>query len=224
MDNKAGIRLDGQLKVVYKEAEEAEQKFKETAKQFPETTKLCDVSTKELVQFFERKGRHINARLLTDRVMSYKDSSFTSDIMVMNMMMELKAGDEVVPATLERMVKFRNILIDEVNEINQIIAKLDKRPTTREEHVEILADLADVCADIQVYCASENCQHGIDNGMALMTVMDSNYTKLDNGERVWNEEIGKFEKGPNYLAPEPALREAISHAWDMSDKRKAEKE
>ena len=55
-----------------------------------------------------------------------------------------------VPAA-ERMAAFKNILMEEVHEMDEVIAAQN----AGKDPIEVLTMLADLLGDIQVYCASE---------------------------------------------------------------------
>lgn len=68
-----------------------------------------------------------------------------------------------------------------------------------------LVALADLLADMIVYCMSESVKWGIPIIPVLHAVIDSQESKLDeNGNPIFDER-GKFLKGPNYQPPEPAI-------------------
>lgn len=117
-----------------------------------------------------------------------------------------------------RLKELKKILLDEVLEVDDIIAKLDipvgqVGPTP----VEVLTDLADWLGDLQVYCASEMRKFGLDNDMVLSIIMASNMSKLgEDGKPII--ENGKVQKGPNYWKPEPLIQRYIQAAIRQADK------
>lgn len=70
-------------------------------------------------------------------------------------------------------------------------------------------DLADLLADLQVYCRSEALRWGIPHEEVLNIVMDSNASKLGADGKPIKDERGKFLKGPNYWRPEPKIADLI---------------
>ena len=153
----------------------------------------------------------------------YSDNMFDKDIQTMNRMYEIPNPPIPVPVTVERMLDFKRILIDEINEIDEIIETATQLETmyvsiatpTQEDkelaaklRLDILVAMADLCCDITVFCASEMLRNGMMMMPCMNVVMSSNFTKLGaDGKPIW--ENGKFQKGPNYRKPEPALRQLI---------------
>lgn len=106
-------------------------------------------------------------------------------------------------ATAERLRRFKEILLDEVAEVDAILASLDN-----EDDAKVLANIADWLGDIQVYCASEMRKFGLNNDDVLSIIMDSNFSKLGaDGQPIIAN--GKVQKGPNYWKPEPMLESMI---------------
>lgn len=99
---------------------------------------------------------------------------------------------------LDRLGKFKSILMKEVSEIDDIIAAICG---LQHDDVDILTMIADINADITVHCHSESVRYGIPLDEVLQIVMDSNDTKLGAD--------GKFLKGPNFVPPEPAIRKLL---------------
>jgi hypothetical protein len=129
-----------------------------------------------------------------------------------------------VPAW-NRMVAFRNILSEELDELDPILGKLlsiqtgalfnpaDFKlegepyvPTT----VDVLTDLADLLGDIQVYCASEMAKFGLPLDAVLTIIMQSNLSKMGADGKPIYDERGKLQKGPNYWKPEPKIRAMLT--------------
>lgn len=117
-----------------------------------------------------------------------------------------------------RLKELKKILLDEVLEVDDIIAELDipvgqVGPTP----VEALTELADWLGDLQVYCASEMRKFGLDNDMVLSIIMASNMSKLgEDGKPII--ENGKVQKGPNYWKPEPLIQRYIQAAIRQAEK------
>ena len=110
-----------------------------------------------------------------------------------------------VPVT-QRLIDFKNILAEEVNEIDDII-KMTRAETVETE--DILTALADLLGDIQVYCASEMAKFGLPLEEVLSIIMQSNFSKLDeNGDPIYDER-GKVLKGSSYWKPEPKIRQLL---------------
>lgn len=115
-------------------------------------------------------------------------------------------------AIARRLLAFRKTLADEINEVDEILSKMNRGFS--DEGVEytpadLLTDLADWFTDIQVYAASEQVKFGIPVRDSQTIVMDSNFSKLGpDGQPIYNED-GKVMKGPGYWKPEPQLKAMI---------------
>ena len=137
-------------------------------------------------------------------------SAFSEDIKKFNGIYKLPVNatptlDVGVPAA-ERMAAFKDILLEEVHEIDEIIAaqQADKDP------LEVLTMLADLLGDIQVYCASEMAKSGLPLDQVLSIIMQSNFSKLGADGLPIYDERGKVMKGPNYWKPEPKLQAMLT--------------
>lgn len=105
---------------------------------------------------------------------------------------------------LVRLTQFKEILIDEILEIDDIVnTSLDT------EAIDKLVMIADLLADITVYCRSEAFRFGIPLEEVLQIVMDSNGTKLGADGMPIKDDNDKFIKGPDYAPPEPAIKELL---------------
>jgi len=122
----------------------------------------------------------------------------------------------------EQLQNFKKILSDEIAEIDDIIINNEHASDIQAKMAagnldEIVLDahtaLADLLADIVVYCFSESLKHGIYLPAILHNVMISNFSKLgENGQPI-KDETGKFLKGPNYRPPEPAIKKLLTMLW-----------
>ena len=122
----------------------------------------------------------------------------------MNAMYKLPASDRpALPAdTAERLVNFKATLMDEVHEIDEIVA-LSKSGGSP---ADIAVAIADVLGDIVVYCRSEALKYGLPLEEVLDIIMDSNESKLGADGKPIYDANGKFLKGPNYWKPEPRIK------------------
>lgn len=130
--------------------------------------------------------------------------SFAQRIAAMNAMYKLPANDRPsLPAdVVDRLVKFKATLLDEVHEIDEIVA-LAK---TGGAAIDIAVAVADLLGDIMVYCRSEALKYGLPLEEVLDIIMDSNESKLDASGKPIYDANGKFLKGPNYWKPEPKIK------------------
>ena len=129
---------------------------------------------------------------------------FAQRIAAMNAMYRLPASDQpLLPADVaDRLVKFKATLLDEVHEIDDIVA-LAKNGATP---AEVAVAIADLLGDIVVYCRSEALKYGLPLEEVLDIIMDSNESKLGADGNPIYDANGKFLKGPNYWKPEPKIR------------------
>lgn len=130
--------------------------------------------------------------------------TFEQRIAAMNAMYKLPANDRpTLPSDVaERLAKFKATLLDEVHEIDDIVA-LSKNGGAA---VDIAVAMADLLGDIMVYCRSEALKYGLPLEEVLDIIMDSNESKLDrNGKPIYDAN-GKFLKGPDYWKPEPRIK------------------
>lgn len=119
----------------------------------------------------------------------------------MNQMYDLPISEIPIPASLTKLVNFKSILVEETKEIDDIYVISDE--------VDRIVALADLLADIIVYCKSEALKFGIPIDEVFDIVMESNFSKLGADGLPIKDERGKFLKGPNYWKPEPKIKELI---------------
>jgi hypothetical protein len=129
---------------------------------------------------------------------------FAQRIAAMNAMYRLPASDRpALPADVaDRLTKFKATLLDEVHEIDEIVA-LSKNGGAA---TDIAVAIADLLGDIMVYCRSEALKYGLPLEEVLDIIMDSNESKLDADGNPIYDANGKFLKGPNYWKPEPRIK------------------
>ena len=129
---------------------------------------------------------------------------FAARIAAMNAMYKLPACDTpTVPADVaDRLVKFKATLMDEVHEIDEIVA-LAKNGADK---ADVAVAIADLLGDVIVYCRSEALKYGIPLEDVLDLIMDSNESKLGADGKPIYDANGKFLKGPNYWKPEPKIK------------------
>lgn len=105
-----------------------------------------------------------------------------------------------------RLKKFRDTLMDEVKEIDDLI---DAAQDPATDSLDLLTGLADLLGDIIVYCRSEALKYGIPLESVLDIIMDSNESKLDADGKPIYDANGKFLKGPNYWKPEEKISDLL---------------
>ena len=130
--------------------------------------------------------------------------NFAQRIAAMNAMYKLPANDRptLPDDVVDRLVKFKATLLDEVHEIDEIVA-LARRGGAA---LDIAVAVADVLGDIMVYCRSEALKYGLPLEELLDIIMDSNESKLGADGNPIYDANGKFLKGPNYWKPEPKIK------------------
>ena len=142
-----------------------------------------------------------------------KIRSFEGQIHYFNGMYKLPiaASPSIKPATLkalpaERLRKFKETLLKEVEEVDDIISMLAD-PNVSD--IDVLTAIADWLGDITIYCASEAVKYGLPMKEILRIIMQSNFSKLQADGTVKYDENGKVEKGPGYWKPEPLLKDML---------------
>lgn len=136
------------------------------------------------------------------------NSSFASRIRSMNEMYKLPVKDrpELPADVADRLQKFKATLLDEVNEIDDIVATARNGGTPD----DMMVAIADLLGDVIVYCRSEALKYGLPLEAVLDIIMDSNQSKLGADGKPIYDANGKFLKGPNYWKPEPKLKELLT--------------
>jgi NTP pyrophosphatase (non-canonical NTP hydrolase) len=119
-------------------------------------------------------------------------------------MYKLPTNDRpTLPAdVVDRLVKFKSTLLDEVHEIDEIV-ELSKNGAAA---IDIAVAVADLLGDIMVYCRSEALKYGLPLEEVLDIIMDSNESKLGADGNPIYDANGKFLKGPNYWKPEAKIK------------------
>lgn len=122
----------------------------------------------------------------------------------MNAMYKLPANERpALPDDVaDRLVKFKATLLDEVHEIDEIVALANKGGAA----IDVAVAVADLLGDIVVYCRSEALKYGLPLEEVLDVIMDSNESKLGADGKPIYDANGKFLKGPNYWKPEPRIK------------------
>ena len=136
--------------------------------------------------------------------LDFHEKTFAERIALMNAMYRLPANERpMLPDNVaERLVKFKATLIDEVHEIDDISAMVEKGA----DPAEVLTAIADLLGDVIVYCRSEALKYGLPLEDVLDVIMDSNESKLGADGNPIYDGNGKFLKGPNYWKPEPKIK------------------
>ncbi len=135
---------------------------------------------------------------------------FAQRIAAMNAMYKLPANERpVLPEdVVGRLTKFKATLMDEVHEIDEIVAAAQKGVPA----ADLLVAMADLLGDVIVYCRSEALKYGLPLEEVLDIIMDSNESKLGADGKPIYDANGKFLKGPNYWKPEPRIKALLDAA------------
>jgi predicted HAD superfamily Cof-like phosphohydrolase len=130
--------------------------------------------------------------------------TFAQRIELMNAMYRLPINTTpTLPEnTADRLKKFKATLMDEVHEIDEIVALAENNAPA----IDIKVAIADLLGDVIVYCRSEALKYGIPLEEVLDVIMDSNESKLGADGNPIYDANGKFLKGPNYWKPEPKIK------------------
>jgi len=128
-------------------------------------------------------------------------TTYWSDVDRFNEIYKLPRPVKPTNPANDRLDFFKQILLEEVEEVEAIKAKTDP--------LERLTDLGDWLADIIVYCSTEARRHGLPIEKILDVIMQSNFSKLGADGKTIYDERGKVLKGPNYWKPEPSIQKLI---------------
>lgn len=122
----------------------------------------------------------------------------------MNERFELECNDVPTDLGVDRVMRFHHILSEEVDELLDVSLHGDGPEGTEAR----LVGMADLLGDLVVFVRSEAFRWGIPLEGVLQAIMDSQESKLVDGKAI-KDERGKFLKGPNYVPPEPRIREIL---------------
>jgi hypothetical protein len=137
--------------------------------------------------------------------------AFNSQIVAMNNVYELAPvnyADKV--AILTRLQQFDIILRNECGEIGELLGDAGGADTY-EDRLRVRVGIADLLADLIVYCSSEAVRWNIPLDQVLAVVMSSNFSKLGADGKPIKDENDKFQKGPGYWKPEPVISAILSN-------------
>lgn len=132
---------------------------------------------------------------------------FKQRIEAMNRMYKLPIENmPTIPSdVVDRLAKFKKTLMDEVHEIDEIVALANNGASS----LDVAVAIADLLGDVIVYCRSEAFKYGLPLEEVLDVIMDSNESKLGSDGNPIYDENGKFLKGPGYWKPEPRIKELL---------------
>ncbi len=140
---------------------------------------------------------------------------FQRDIQRMNEMYQLEPVNSVLEMA-QRIPQFEKILKDECAEIAEVMSDSGVGEETTNIAMDAKVAMADLLADIIVYCASEALRWNIPIAGVLSVVMASNFSKLgEDGQPIKDPDTGKFLKGPRYWKPEPQIKDLLRGVADL---------
>lgn len=146
---------------------------------------------------------------------------FVRRIERMNLLFQIGAPTQLTNLGLHRLQQFKMVISDEVSEgcdlIQQIMVRNAHNGSSLSDVGSLDADqqltedemvaFADWLGDLVVYVFSEAARWGIDLLAVLKVIMDSQDSKLGpDGKPIHDPVTNKFLKGPNYVAPEAAIK------------------
>lgn len=108
----------------------------------------------------------------------------------------------------DRFESLKEILLEEINKIDDINSTLHSLKASSD--LDILAPLAVLLGNIQVYCASEMAKYGLPLDRVQSIIMQSYFSKLGTDGNPIYDERGKILNGPEYLNPEPIIRALLT--------------
>lgn len=129
------------------------------------------------------------------------DRTLTERIRWMNITFRLPAHDFPVDQGRERLLAFECVVHKELTELDSARREGDE--------IERFVKVADLLGDVIVYTLSEADRWGIPIIDVFHAIMDSQESKLVNGQPVMSPDGTKFDKGPNFTPPEDRIREII---------------
>lgn len=106
--------------------------------------------------------------------------------------------------TVSELKRFRSILQEELEEVDDIIKKLENGYDD-DQTIDLLTELADWHGDMIVYCHTNAHRFGLPMDEVLDVIMESNMSKLDDNGKPIYDDRGKVMKGPNYWKPEEKI-------------------
>ena len=128
---------------------------------------------------------------------------FLDKITKFNEMYNLRINDKPTDIGYDALVNMADIIKEEAKEFDDIINNY------KIESIDTLTDIADILGDLVVYCFTFAKQWGIPLDRVIEVIMESNFSKLGDDGKPIHDERGKVCKGPDYLKPEPRIKEII---------------
>ncbi len=138
---------------------------------------------------------------------------FHASVVKMNQTYDLPVNQipTLLPNQAIRTQQFIDILNKEIDEGYEMLNSLQGQQVfTEKTKLDSLTELADWYGDMVVYIMSEAIRNGIPLMEVLQIIMESNMTKLGEDCKPIKDKNDKFLKGPNFVAPEPAIKELLS--------------
>lgn len=156
-------------------------------------------------EFMNPELRPLSSPSIGERFLNQHDhNDFISRIRKMNETFKLPSNQTLTSQGNERLDQFYTVLSDELSELEDI--DFDSTGTDQQD---AFVALADCLGDQVVYIFSEAQRWGIPLLDVLHVILDSQDSKLVDGKPLMAPDGSKFIKGPNYVPPEPKLKELL---------------
>lgn len=123
---------------------------------------------------------------------------FVHRIKKMNETFKLASNDKPTDQGNDRLNQFYTVVSDELTELEDVYQLPEGPPD--------FVTLTDTLGDLVVYIFSEARRWGIPLLDVLHIIMDSQDSKLVDGQPLMAPDGSKFIKGPNYTPPEDKIR------------------
>jgi hypothetical protein len=133
----------------------------------------------------------------------YTEETMCNRISWMNRTFELPINNTPTDQGKLRLYEFESVLHEELSE-------LKAARNAPDNSVERFVAVADLLGDLLVYTISEAARWGLPIIDIFHIIMDSQESKLVNGNPLKSPDNSKFIKGPNYKAPEPYIKNLIN--------------
>ena len=124
--------------------------------------------------------------------------AFVQRIKKMNETFKLPSNDKPTDQEFHRLEQFHAVITEELSELWEVYHTSYGPPN--------FVTLADTLGELVVYIFSEARRWGIPLVDVLHIIMDSQDSKLVDGQPLMAPDGSKFIKGPNYTPPEDKIR------------------
>lgn len=154
---------------------------------------------------YQARWRKANPESVRETKRKGRKMKLEQDAKRFNGMYGLKAP-ETSDEAYRLLCNFKNILLEEVGEIEDVLEEFGWAGGVSLEGQVLLADWL---GDIMIYCATTMARFGIPIEKTLTIIMESNFSKLGEDGKPIYDERGKVMKGPGYWRPEEKIRKML---------------